>query len=218
MKIHCLSKENSVAGNFIAQMRDVNIQKDSLRFRNNIKRLSHVLAYEISKTLNYNSVQVETPLGKADCNIIKGKTVIASVLRAGLPMHEGFIDIFDDAENAFLSEYRAYNPDGKTFEIKFEYMASPEIEGKTLIIVDPMLATGSSIIVAMNGLLKNGRPSHIHFASIFSSEQGIETLKNNIDSDLCDIWTVVTDPYLNSHGYIVPGLGDAGDLCYGEKL
>jgi len=218
MKIHCLTDENSAAGGFIAQMRDINVQKDSLRFRNNIKRLSHILAYEISKTLNFKNITVTTPLGKADCSVVSDKIVIASVLRAGLPMHEGFIDIFDDAENAFLSEYRAYNPDGKTFEIKFEYMASPELDGKTLIIVDPMLATGSSVLVAMNGLLKNGRPSHIHFASIFSSRQGIETLKNNIEPDLCDIWTVVTDPELNSHGYIVPGLGDAGDLCYGEKI
>ncbi|MCR4558537.1 MAG: uracil phosphoribosyltransferase [Bacteroidales bacterium] len=218
MKIHCLSDQNSTAGNFIAQMRDVEIQKDSLRFRNNIKRLSHILAYEISKELDFEEKTVTTPLDKAKCNVIKDKIVIASVLRAGLPMHEGFIDIFDNAENAFLSEYRAYNPDGKTFEIKFEYMASPEIEGKTLIIVDPMLATGASILVAMNGLMKNGKPKHIHFASIFSSKQGIETLKNNIDEQLCDIWTAVTDPYLNSHGYIVPGLGDAGDLCFGAKL
>ncbi len=218
MKIHCLQETNSIAGNYIQQMRDINIQKDSLRFRNNIKRLAHILAYEISKELNFKNITVDTPLDKANCSVVGDQIVIASVLRAGLPMHEGFIDIFDSAENAFLSEYRSYNADGKSFEIKFEYMASPNIDGKTLIIVDPMLATGSSVIVAMNGLLRNGKPKHIHFASIFSSKQGIETLSSNIDKDLCDIWTVVTDPILNSHGYIVPGLGDAGDLCYGQKL
>lgn len=216
--IHEITQTNSIAGNFVAQMRDINVQKDPLRFRTNIKRLSHILAYEISKTLNYNQVEVTTPLDKANVNVVSDKIVIASVLRAGLPMHEGFIDIFDNAENAFLSEYRAYNPDGKTFEIKFEYMASPNIDGKTLIIVDPMLATGSSVIVAMNGLLRNGKPKHIHFASIFSSKQGVETLSKAIDPSNTDIWTIVTDPTLNSHGYIVPGLGDAGDLCYGEKL
>jgi len=218
MKIHRLTSENSVLGNFIAQMRDINIQKDPLRFRYNVKRISHILAYEISKTLSYKNTTITTPLATAQGSCIDNKIVIASVLRAGLAMHEGFIDVFDDAENAFLSEYRAYKEDGKNFEIKFEYMASPHIEGKTLLIVDPMLATGSSIIVAMNGLLRNGKPKHIHFASIFSSEQGIQKLKENIDEDLCDIWTIVTDPELNQHGYIVPGLGDAGDLCYGEKL
>lgn len=215
--IHTLTQYPSPADLYIAQMRDVNVQKDSLRFRNNIKRLSHILANEIGKTLTYKDVDVTTPLGTAKCRTLNDQVVIACIFRAALPMHEGFLDIFDNAESAFLAEYRSYNSDGG-FDIKSGYVASPRLDGKVLIIADPMLATGASIVTAMD-LIKNlGTPKHIHFASIISSQKGIETVENLAKPCSYDIWTVVTDATLNSHGYIVPGLGDAGDLCFGEKL
>lgn len=214
--LHCLENTPSPVSNWIMQLRDVSIQKDSARFRNNIRRISHMLAYEIGKTLEYKTIDVNTPLGQAKSDVYADKIVIASILRAALPMHEGFLDVFDDAENAFLSEYRSYRDDGG-FDIKFEYMASPIIENKILLLVDPMLATGASIVTAVDGLLRHGKPKKIYFASIISSRQGISTLMKNYGDD-CEIWTAATDPAINDHGYIVPGLGDAGDLCFGTKL
>ncbi len=214
--LHCLTDTPSPVSNWIMQLRDVNIQKDSARFRNNIRRISHMLAYEIGKQLNYKTIDVKTPLGTANSDVTSDQIVIASILRAALPMHEGFLDIFDDAENAFLSAYRSYKDDG-SFEIKAEYMACPNIEGKTLLLVDPMLATGASVVTAVNCLLRDGKPKKIFFASIISSHQGIETVQKNFGDD-CEIWTAACDPKINSHGYIVPGLGDAGDLCFGQKL
>ena len=215
--IHTITLNDSPASLYIAQMRDTVIQKDPMRFRTNIKRLSHILAYEIGKTLKYSPLDVTTPLGTAKCRALDDKVVVACIFRAALPMHEGFLDIFDNAESAFLAEYRSYNSDGG-FDIKSGYVASPSLDGKVLIIADPMLATGASIITAMD-LIKNlGTPKHIHFASIISSKKGIETVENLAKPCPYDIWTVTTDDTLNSHGYIVPGLGDAGDLCFGEKL
>ncbi len=214
--LHCIQDTPSPVSNWIMQLRDVNIQKDSARFRNNIRRISHVLAYEIGKTLNYRQIDVTTPLGTAKSDVVSDQIVIASILRAALPMHDGFLDVFDDAENAFLSAYRSYKDDG-SFEIKAEYMACPDLNGKTLLIVDPMLATGASIVTAVNCLLRDGTPKKMYFASIISSRQGVETLQKNFGED-CEIWTAACDPKINSHGYIVPGLGDAGDLCFGQKL
>ncbi len=214
--LHCLTDTPSPVSNWIMQLRDVNIQKDSARFRNNIRRISHILAYEIGKSLNYKTTEVTTPLGKAQCDVVSDNIVIASILRAALPMHDGFLDVFDNAENAFLSAYRKYKDDG-SFEIKAEYMACPKLDGKILLLVDPMLATGASIVTAVNCLLRDGSPQKIYFASIISSRQGIETLQKNFGAD-CEIWTATCDPAINSHGYIVPGLGDAGDLCFGQKL
>lgn len=214
---HTVTQYQSPADLYIAQMRDINIQKDPMRFRTNIKRLSHILAYEIGKTLSYKDIDVTTPLGTAKCRALDDKVVVACIFRAALPMHEGFLDVFDNAESAFLAEYRSYNADGG-FDIKSGYVASPSLDGKVLIIADPMLATGSSIVTAME-LIKNlGTPKHIHFASIISSKKGIETVENIAKPCGYDIWTIATDDTLNSHGYIVPGLGDAGDLCFGEKL
>ncbi|MCQ2976240.1 MAG: uracil phosphoribosyltransferase [Bacteroidales bacterium] len=215
--IHELLEIDTIASSYMAQLRDINVQKDPTKFRNNIKRLSHLLAYEISKTLNYKLVKIQTPLSTANCRVLDEKIVIASILRAALPMHEGFLDVFENAESAFLAEYRSYRKDGG-FDIMSGYIASPSLDGKTLIIVDPMLATGASIVTALGQLLKLGTPKHIHFVSIVSSNKGIETLVNNTNPKKSDIWTVATDNQLNDHGYIVPGLGDAGDLCYGQKL
>ncbi len=214
--LHCLESTASPVSNWIVQLRDVEIQKDSARFRNNIRRISRALAYEIGKTLEYKTVDVTTPLAVAKSQVTADKVVIASILRAALPMHEGFLDVYDDAENAFLSEYRSYRDDG-TFEIKFEYMACPNIDGKVLLLVDPMLATGASIVTAVDGLLRNGKPKKIHFASVISSRKGVDVLQKHFGDD-CEIWTAVCDPKINDHGYIVPGLGDAGDLCFGQKL
>ncbi|MBQ1884058.1 MAG: uracil phosphoribosyltransferase [Bacteroidales bacterium] len=215
--IHTLTQYPSPADLYIAQMRDINVQKDPQRFRNNIKRLSHLLAFEIGKTLDYKPTEVTTPLGTAKCRELNDKVVIACIFRAALPMHEGFLDVFDYAESSFLAEYRSYNSDGG-FDIKSGYVASPRLDGKILIMADPMLVTGASIVTAMD-LIKNlGTPKHIHFASIISSKKGIETVENLAKPCSSDIWTIATDDTLNSHGYIVPGLGDAGDLCFGEKL
>ena len=175
--LHCLTDTPSPVSNWIMQLRDVNIQKDSARFRNNIRRISHVLAYEIGKQLNYKTADVKTPLGTAKCDVNADQIVIASILRAALPMHDGFLDIFDDAENAFLSAYRNYKDDG-SFEIKAEYMACPDLNDKTLLLVDPMLATGASVVTAVNCLLRDGKPKKIFFASIISSRQGVETIQS----------------------------------------
>lgn len=217
--MYILEQQDSPASVYISQLRDKNIQKDSLRFRTNITRLGQILAVEIGKTLTYKTINTQTPLGTAQCRIIDDKIVIASILRAAIPMHQGFLNIYDDAENAFLSEYRSYNPDG-TFDIKFEYMSSPSLTDKVLIIADPMLASGKSIITALNGLLQNGKPKKIHIASIIASLQGINhiNIKTSEMGINPDIWTVAADTQLNSHGYIIPGLGDAGDLCFGQKL
>ncbi len=215
--IHILEQQDSPTSVYISQIRDKEIQKDSMRFRTNITRIGQALAMEIGKTLNYKTIETTTPLGIAKSRVISDQIVIASILRAAIPMHQGFLNIFDNAENAFLSEYRSYNPDN-TFEIKFEYMSSPSINGKTLIIADPMLATGQSIVTAINGLLQNGTPQKIHIASIIASKQGIEHIETNTQGLNIEIWTAALDPILNAHGYIVPGLGDAGDLCFGQKL
>ena len=217
--MHILEQQDSPASVYISQLRDKNIQKDSLRFRTNITRLGQILAVEIGKTLTYKTIDTQTPLGTAQCRTIDDKIVIASILRAAIPMHQGFLNIYDDAENAFLSEYRSYNPDG-TFDIKFEYMSSPSLTDKVLIIADPMLASGKSIITALNGLLQNGTPKKIHIASIIASLQGIThiNIKTSEMGITPDIWTVAADTQLNSHGYIIPGLGDAGDLSFGQKL
>ena len=215
--IHILEQQDSPTSVYISQIRDKEIQKDSMRFRTNITRIGQALAMEIGKMLNYKTIETTTPLGIAQSRVISDQIVIASILRAAIPMHQGFLNIFDNAENAFLSEYRSYNPDN-TFEIKFEYMSSPSINGKTLIIADPMLATGQSIVTAINGLLQNGTPQKIHIASIIASKQGIEHIETNTQGLNIEIWTAALDPILNAHGYIVPGLGDAGDLCFGQKL
>lgn len=216
MPIYDLSSSNSVLNTFVAELRNVEIQKDPLRFRKNLIRIGEVMAYEISKTLSFERKSVETPLGTSESDQLSDSLVIGTILRAGLPFHEGFLNFFDRAENAFVSAYRKYK-DKENFDIHIEYISSPVIEGKTLLLVDPMLATGSSLELAYKALLSKGNPSEIHIASIIASKEGVDYLKNHLSIDHISIWCAAIDPELNSKSYIVPGLGDAGDLAFGEK-
>ena len=201
-------------------MRSVDIQKDSMRFRRNIERIGEIMAYEISKHLSYQTEQVVTPLAVAEVKVPQDKVVLGTVLRAGLPMHQGFLNMFDHAENAFISAYRkeTFGRRGdEKIEIVSEYMAAPSVESKTLLLVDPMLATGLSMEVAFKALLSHGTPKNVHIACIFGTPQAIQYLSENMPED-ATLWCAVVDPILNPHKYIVPGLGDAGDLCFGGKL
>ena len=216
--IRVLDRENTIFNRFIAQMRDVNVQGDSMRFRRNLERAGEVMAYEISKTLHYTKHVVETPLGEAEVSLPDDQLVIATILRAGLPFHQGFLNYFDDAQNAFVSAYRKSTKDGK-FTVKVEYISCGELEGKTLLLVDPMLATGSSLVLAYNALCeRGGQPAHTHVAAVIASEQGVEYVEKNMPKRTTTIWCAAVDEELTSRAYIVPGIGDAGDLAYGEKI
>ena len=218
MALHILSKQNTVLNKFIAQIRDKSVQKDSMRFRRNLERIGEITAYEISKTFNYKTSVVETPLGEASVETIDDQVVVATILRAGLPYHQGFLNYFDDAQNAFVSAYRKSTKDGK-FTVKVEYISCGELEGKTLLLVDPMLATGSSLVLAYNALCeRGGTPAHTHVAAIIASEQGIDYVAKNMPRQTTTIWAAAVDEELTSRAYIVPGIGDAGDLAYGEKI
>ncbi|GLB52884.1 uracil phosphoribosyltransferase [Neptunitalea chrysea] len=217
MKIHHLSSENSIVHKFINELRDVTIQNDRMRFRKNIHRIGEVLAYELSKTLKYTNKTIETPLAPYNASKISDDVVICSVLRAGLPLHEGILSFFDEAQNTFISAYRHHTNSENDFEIIVEYLASPSIEGKTLIIADPMLATGQSLVAVQKALEKMGTPKHIHIAAVIGATQGISFVENHFPENT-DLWIAAIDPELNEKGYIVPGLGDAGDLAYGTKL
>lgn len=219
MKVINFAEQDSLIGVYIKEMRDVNVQGDSLRFRNNLKRLGEIMSYEISKTLNYNKVKTITPLGEADCVEVADKVVLSTVLRAGLPFHEGFISYFDHAENAFVSAWREYKDDSHMeFDVKVGYLASPSLQDKTLLLVDPMLATGSSMEIAYRGLLSRGIPSKVHIVAVIASRQAVDFLKEKFADVNATLWVGVIDEILNEHSYIVPGLGDAGDLSFGEKL
>ena len=217
MIINNLELNNSVLNQFIAEVRDINIQNDRMRFRRNIERIGEIIAYEISKTLNYNTIDVQTPLGIQPVSVPCDQIVLATILRAGLPFHQGFLSYFDKAENAFISASRKYNEDHSAFTIELGYLSSPSIDGKTLIVVDPMLATGSSLDLAYQFLLKRGEPDRIHVACAIASQQGIEVATQVFPKEKTTIWAGAIDPELNDKSYIVPGLGDAGDLAYGEK-
>lgn len=218
MKVINLSEHHSVLNNFLREIRDVDIQKDRLRFRRNIERIGEVMAIELSKELDYISTDIQTPLAKTTVDTIHDPLVLATILRAGLPLHQGFLNIFDHAENAFLSAYRREGKDGE-LEIVAEYMAAPSIEGKTLIVVDPMLATGMSMEVGYLALLKHGTPRHTHLCCTIATPQAIDCLRKALnDSEDVTLWCAAIDPVLNEKKYIVPGLGDAGDLCYGIKV
>lgn len=218
MNIINLSEQNSVMKHFMAEARDKSYQKNRLLFRNNIRRIGEVMAYEISKTLDYKPKTITTPFGPSDTSLIKDDIVLATVLRAGLPFHEGFLNIFDHADNAFVSAFRMYtNREHTEVGIHTEYMASPSVKGKTLIIVDPMLATGGSMVAAYEALLKTGKPHQVHIASVIAAPEGVEMLQKNVAEDTT-LWCAAIDPGMNEHKYIVPGFGDCGDLCYGEKL
>ena len=218
MTLHIPSQQNTVLNKFIAEIRDKSIQRDSMRFRRNMERIGEVTAYEISRTLNYSPRVVETPLGEATVQTIDDRLVIATILRAGLPYHQGFLNYFDDAQNAFVSAYRKSTKDGK-FTVKVEYISCGSLEGKTLLLVDPMLATGSSLVLAYNALCeRGGEPLHTHVAAVIASEQGIDYVEKNMPRQTTTIWAAAVDEELTSRSYIVPGIGDAGDLAYGEKI
>ena len=218
MQVINLSEHNSVLNQFLSEIRDVNIQKDPLRFRRNIERIGEFMAMEVSKVLNYRPTEVQTPLATATVNTISDQLVLATILRAGMPLHQGFLNIFDRAENAFLRAYRRENEKGE-LEIVAEYMAAPAIDGKTLIVVDPMLATGMSMEVGYLALLRHGTPCHTHLCCTIGTPQAIDCLRHSLnDSPDITLWCAAIDPILNEKKYIVPGLGDAGDLCYGTKI
>ena len=239
MRIVNLGDTNSILNKFVAELRDVDIQKDSLRFRRNVERIGEIMAYEISKEFHYSTKDIQSPLGIAPMNTPDDQIVISTILRAGLPFHQGFLRYLDNAENAFVSAYRKYK-DRLNFDIHIEYIASPRLTGKTLIISDPMLATGSSMELAYEALLTKGVPGHVHVASIISSKQdaiipmlfqvryvhvasiisskqALEYLQKKMPDDKTTIWIAALDNDLDDHSYIVPGLGDAGDLAFGEK-
>ena len=222
MKVINLSEQNSVLNTFLREIRDVDIQKDPLRFRRNIERIGEFMAIEVSKTLDYQPAEVQTPLATATVNTITDQIVLATILRAGMPLHQGFLNIFDRAENAFLSAYRRVgrNVHGEEqLEIVAEYLAAPIIEGRTLIVADPMLATGMSMEVGYLALLKHGKPKHTHLCCTIGTPQAVEYLRKALDDrEDVTLWCAAIDPILNEKKYIVPGLGDAGDLCYGTKV
>lgn len=216
--IKILNSENTILNKFLAQMRDKEIQRDSMRFRRNMERVGEIMAYEISKTLSYRTRMVETPLGVAAVEEIDDKIVVATILRAGLPFHQGFLNYFDDAESGFVSAYRKMRPDG-SFIVNVEYVATSSLVGKTLILVDPMLTTGTSLTLVYDALIRRaGEPEHTHFAAVFASEEGVDYVKRHINPSKYTLWCAAVDEELTSRSYIVPGIGDAGDLAYGEKL
>ena len=219
MKVINLSEQNSILNQYMAEIRDEKYQQNRMVFRKNIQRIGEFMAMEISKTLRYAPEEVTTPLGTAIVNIPQDKLVVATILRAGLPFHQGFLNIFDHAENAFVSAFRVYtNREHTEVGIHTQYMASPSIEGKTLIITDPMLATGGSMAAGYEALLKNGTPQAIHIACVIATPEGIDMVKKALPEENATIWVAAIDPGMNEHKYIVPGFGDCGDLCYGEKL
>ncbi len=216
MKIINLGESNSILNRFVSELRDVDIQTDRLRFRRNIERIGEIMAYEISRQFNYTQRDIITPLGTSSMNLPENKVVISTVLRAGIPYHNGFLNYLDNAENAFVSACRRYK-DHLNFDVHTEYITSPLIEGKTLIITDPMLATGSSMEMAYKALLTKGKPEHIHVAAIIASRQAVDYIKEQMPANTT-LWVAAIDPDLDEHSYIVPGLGDAGDLAFGEKV
>jgi uracil phosphoribosyltransferase len=214
--VNILSNTNSVLNHFIAEIRDAEIQKDSLRFRYNLERLGAIFAYEISKELKYETKEVTTSLGIANVPVLSYYPVLATILRAGLPFHQGFLSIFDKSENAFLSVYRKMHKD-RSFSMQIDYSSAPDIEGKVLILCDTMIATGSSVVMGYKDLLSHGKPSHTHIVSILASLEGLDFLRKHLPKQEVTIWLGVIDDELTAQSYVVPGLGDAGDLAFGRK-
>mgnify|MGYP006071937401 FL=1 len=217
MNIHHLSTTPSILNKFISEIRDQTIQKDALRFRRNIERIGEILGYELSKELAYESVEVTTPLGKKHIDLPKKEIVLCSILRAGLPLHQGLLNYFDAAENAFISAYRYHPNKDAEFKIVVEYFAAPAIENKILLLADPMLATGQSLVAVHEAIKKQGIPKEIHIVAVIASQEGINFIKNHFPKNT-HLWIAAIDPELNDKGYIIPGLGDAGDLAFGSKL
>ena len=217
MKINNLGQSNSLVSQYLSELRDRSIQKDSLRFRRNLERIGELFAYEISKTLDYEPREVETPLGIATCNVISDQIVISTILRAGLPIHEGFLNMFDKAENAFVATYRKYGKDNKC-TMQLEYSSTPAIEVKTLIVCDAMIATGASLLMTYNSLLENGTPKHTHIACPIASADGVEYLSRNLPHHHVTLWVGAIDEELTNKSFIIPGIGDVGDLAFGCKI
>jgi len=216
MKIIELTKENSLIGNFLAEIRDTSIQKDSMRFRRNLERMGEIIAYEISKTLNYRTKDVSTPLGIASCNVISDQIVLATLLRAGLPLHNGILNYFDHAQNCFISSYRKVGNDNK-FTIHLEYMTSPSVDDKVVILSDAVLATGSSFVLACKKLLESEELKHIHIVTLIASRAGVENLSASLPHKKVTLWVGAIDEEMTNKSLIIPGLGDAGNLAYGDK-
>lgn len=216
MKITNFAETPSILSQYMMEMRDASVQRDPMRFRRNLERAGEIMAYEISKTLNYKKVEVETPLAKCTCDVPDEQVVLGTIFRAGVPFHQGFLKYFDYAENAFVSAYRKYK-EKENFDVLIEYLASPSIEGKTLILCDPMLATGASMELSFRALLTKGMPAHIHVASVIASKMAVDYIARVFPQDRTSVWVGAIDDVINEHSYIVPGLGDAGDLAYGTK-
>ncbi len=217
MHIHYLSEQNSILNHFLAEIRAVSIQNDRMRFRKNMERIGEIMAYELSKTLDYKAVAIQTPLGVKETATVSAPVVLCSILRAGLALHQGFMNFFDAAENGFVSAYRHHFNNDDQFEILVEYQAAPSFEGKNLILIDPMLATGQSIVAVIHKLHLEHQPKEIHIAVAIAAPEGIAYLEKNLP-DNCHLWVAALDEKLNEKSYIIPGLGDAGDLAYGSKL
>lgn len=212
-----LSQQPSLANQFIAELRDISVQQDRLRFRRNLERIGELMAYEISKTMAYHNVAVTTSLGIAQTQVLRQQPVLATILRAGLPFHQGFVNYFDSAENAFAGAYRGYAPGNHdAFEIAMDYIVGPDLSGKTLILCDPMLATGRSLEKIYHAMLRYGIPAQTHIAAVIAAPEGVRYVQQQLPQ--CHLWLGAIDDHLNEHSYIVPGLGDAGDLAFGEKV
>jgi len=215
-EVHVLGERSSLLSQFLCEIRDREVQTDSLRFRRNIERIGEILAYEISQALSYQNVRVPTPLGEARCRRLESQPVLATILRAGLPLHQGLLNYFDQAENAFISAYRKHEGDDEHFEVEIEYLSSPPVEDKIVILSDPMLASGSSMVLAWKALLESGMPRQLHVAVVIASQEGVQFARQQLPPDT-SFWIAAVDPEMTPRKYIVPGLGDAGDLAYGPK-
>lgn len=217
MQIHYLSEDNSILNHFLGQIRDVDVHHDSMRFRRNIERIGEIMSYEMSKVFAYEPVNITTPLGIKKTTMLADRQVLCSILRAGLPLHLGFLNYFDAAENGFVSAYRHHEGSDTHFDIRVEYQAIPDINGKNLLLIDPMLATGQSMVAVFEKLMQRGTPKDIHIAVVIAAPEGIKYLEEHLP-ERCHLWVAALDERLDEKKYIVPGLGDAGDLAYGNKL
>lgn len=218
MRVINFAEHHTLISQYMAELRDVEIQTDRLRFRRNLERIGEIMAFEISRTLDYKEVAVQTPLAQARCEVIATPLVLATIFRAGMPFHQGFLNFFDKAENAFVSAYRKYREKKhEDFDVFIEYLASPRLEGKTVVLADPMLSTGMSMELAYRALLTKGTPAHVHVASVIASQHGVDYIARRLPSDSTTLWVGAIDDHINEHSYIVPGLGDAGDLAFGTK-
>lgn len=217
MRVNILGETNSIFNQFISEIRCEVIQKDPMRFRRNLQRLGEIFAYEISKTMDYQTTDIKTPLGVAKVETLVQHPVLATILRAGLPLQQGLLNVFDRAENAFISAYRKYDEAGE-FHIEFEYLASPSLNDKVVILSDPMLASGASMEIGYHALMEKGKPKHIHLVVVIASTQGLEYVTKHITADNVTLWIGAVDPQMTPMSYIVPGLGDAGDLAFGAKI